>query len=123
MNVRKLQKADVETLLEWYADAAAAQGRAMDVYDFRAANPQADLAFAIYREIRARGSEAQQALLTLLKHPDPHVRHWAAGDALEFAPEEAEATLTELVESASPPSKMTFERTLRAWHNGTLRFP
>lgn len=119
----ELKEVETGTLLEWYADAASKHGKAMETYDHRTANPQADRAFAIYKELRERGRDAQAQLLTLLKHADPHVRHWAATNGLEFAPEQGETMLLELISSAEGESKIMYQRTLRAWQDGTLKFP
>lgn len=52
--------------------------------------------WAIYREVRRRGPEAEAAFLRLLRHPEPYVRAEAAMDAIHFSPAEAEPVLVEI---------------------------
>lgn len=122
MKVSQLPKASVADLLKAYAEAAAAHGAASAKGDYRKANPQHDSLAVIYRELRARGSEAQRSLLGLLDHPDEAVRGWAASHALDFAPDEGEPVLEALTTSAGI-WKLTSEMTLKEWRKGTLSFP
>ena len=91
-----LKQQDTARLAALYAETAAEYGRALEHLSARAANRQADRVMAIYKELRDRGADAQSALLPLLDHVDPHVRRWAAFHAIEFAPQQAEVTLTDL---------------------------
>ena len=77
---------------------------------------------AVYRELRARGKTAQNALLPLMTDPDDAVRGWSAAHALEFAPEQAEPVLTALADSRGV-SAFSAKMTLREWRKGNLSFP
>ena len=59
-----------------------------------AANRNADIVAAVYRELRQRGTESE--LLALLDSPDPGVRGCAGAHALEFAPIDGQRVLTAL---------------------------
>lgn len=123
MRKAQIKKADVPTLVVAYVDAAVAQGKALEVGDHRRANPKADLLSAIFAELRRRGLEAQQALLPLLRHPDPSVRCWAGAHALEFAPEQGEPVLAELAPTPRSFVALAAHVTLEQWRKGELRFP
>lgn len=111
--------AAVSELIRQYIAAAAEAGR-LDIPSWRQ-NRAADKVAAIYGELRHRGPDAQAALLTLLDHPDPGVRGWAASHALEFAPDRAVETL-EAMQGAEFPHGLNAEMTLREWRAGRLRF-
>ncbi len=123
MTSRQLHKADVHTLVEWYAAAAAAHGVASSTGDYRTANKEWTIITSVYRELRSRGSEAQLALLELVSSPDDYVRSWAAAHALEFAPEVAEPVLTELANRPRGLASLDAEMALREWRAGKLHFP
>ena len=91
--------------------------------DTKAQNAAADCVAGIYRELRSRGLESQQALLPLLDHPSIKVRGWAGAHALEFAPDIGEEALNKI--AAGDVSLHEFEAkiTLREWRAGRLRFP
>ena len=76
----------------------------------------------VYRELRARGAEAQSALLPLLDHENDAVKCWAASHALEFAPERGEPVLTRLARGRLALA-FSARQTLREWRNGNLSFP
>jgi hypothetical protein len=90
-----LRKADIPTLVRTYREAAISH-RDAQLTDPKTANRNAKLAVSIYKELRARGPEAQRALIPLVHDEDVRVRSWAAVDALEFAPGEALPVLEEL---------------------------
>jgi hypothetical protein len=117
-----LTDATVKELVSTYVEAAAAQGRASAEGDDRTANAHHDRLADAYRELRARGREAQGAILALLDHPDPHVRSWAGAHALEFSPEDGERTLEELVDEGGL-AGFNAEMTLATWRQGSLQFP
>lgn len=114
---------DTEALVQKYALHAASHRRATEDGDHRSANREHDRLAAVYREIRGRGTVAQEALLPLLTHSDASVRVWAAAHSLEFRPGVAEATLIELAESAGGLARVSAESTLREWRAGRLVFP
>jgi hypothetical protein len=93
---KDLCTADVGSLVRDYIAAAIIHGDATLTRNFRKGNPKADLLFSIYRELRNRGREAQNALLVLLNHPNDSVRSWAASHVLEFSPEDAVPVLEKL---------------------------
>lgn len=113
----------LEALVEGYARAAAAHGEATEVGDSRKANAAHLTIASTYRELRARGLDAQRALLPLLDDPRPGVRLWAGAHALEFAAAEGERALLAL--SARQGSLVAFgaSMTLRVWREGKLSFP
>lgn len=123
MTSKQLKKADIHTLITWYAAAAAAHGTASATGDYRTANKQWAIITSVYRELRSRGRDAQLALLELVSSPDDYVRSWAAAHALEFAPEVGEPVLTELANRPRGLASFTAEMTLKEWRAGKLRFP
>jgi hypothetical protein len=122
MNLTDLPRASLKALTDAYRREASAQGEATVAGDHEGANRHHDILAAVYRELRARGASAQQALLPLLQDPDDGVRSWAAAHALEFAPEQAEPVLTAVAESRGV-SAFNAKMTLREWRKGTLSFP
>lgn len=109
-----------DELIGAYVNASIAHGAAIDAGDYRTANRQNDVTAAISNELRKRGQERR--LLDLLEHENPWVRYWAAGEALQCAPGEAEPVLRRL--AALPPSlvRLTAETTLDEWRKGNLKF-
>ncbi|QRO01866.1 hypothetical protein JRI60_24030 [Archangium violaceum] len=120
MNVRNIQKASIEEIVQEYEQAALAYGQALTAADHRAANRAHDRIASAYREIRSRAAASQ--LLPLLRREDENVRACVAAHALEFAPEQGEPVLLEL---AACPGRIRTraEYTLKMWREGTLEFP
>lgn len=121
--MERLERVEVPTLIERYVDAAGRHGRASQDGSHEEANAAYEDLARLYGELRKRGPEAQQQLQPLLAHPDAFVRVWVGAHALEFAPEEGEATLRKL--SETDPSLAGFDAkvTLEEWRAGRLRFP
>lgn len=120
MSTPDLQRASIEVLLQEYELSAASHGRALAAGDHRAANRAHDRIASAYRELRRRTATSQ--LLPLLKSEDENVRAWVGAHALEFAPEQGEPVLLGLM--ARPGLlRLQAEYTLKAWREGTLRFP
>ncbi len=120
MNMRKLKKASIEELVQEYEQAAIAYGQALAAADSRAANRAHDKIAGAYRELRSRAAASQ--LLPLLRSEDEYVRSCVAAHALEFAPEQGEPVLLWL--AARPGLNRTrAEYALKAWREGTLKFP
>jgi hypothetical protein len=113
---------DVDRIVEVYAAAAAHHHRARQHGDSRGATMAFDEVGAAYRELRARGIDAQRALLPLLKHEDSAVRLAAGAHALEFAPDDGEPALTELAADDETSIAFDAEMTLEVWREGELRF-
>jgi hypothetical protein len=107
-----------DELVAQYARAAERHGEATRVGE--AANAEADLIAAAYRELRRRQSES--ALLALLGSQSEGIRAWAGAHALEFAPDRGEPVLAELAKSSGLIA-FTAQMTLREWRAGRLRFP
>lgn len=122
MRISDLKRAKVDELLVMYANAAVAHGQATIKGDFRNGNPQADIIFAIYRELRARGESAQHSLLSLIGHSDSSVRCWVAAHAMEFAPDRGQPVLEALSQEQGLIA-FTAEMTLEQWKKGKLKFP
>lgn len=120
MNVRNLQEASVEDLVQEYEQGAAAHGKALAAGDHRSANRAHDKIASAYRELRRRA--AALYLLPLLESEDENVRVWVAAHALEFAPEKGEPVLLEFTERPGL-LRIEAEYTLKAWREGTLKFP
>ena len=110
-------------LVAQYAAAAAAHGAASESCNSEEANKQADIVAKVYRQLRARGPEAQLGLLGLLEDPDPSVRCWAATHALEFAPERGEPVLRQLARGNPGFVRADASASLQVWREGKLRFP
>lgn len=120
MNVRNIQRASVEELVHEYEQAAVAYGQALAAADHRAANRAHDRIANAYRELRSRAAASH--LLPLLRSEDEHVRSIVAAHALEFAPEQGEPVLLWF---ATHPGRIRTraEYALKAWREGTLKFP
>jgi hypothetical protein len=120
MKVRNHQKASIEELVQEYEQGAIAYGQALAAADHRAANRAHDRIAGAYRELRSRAAASH--LLPLLKSEDEYVRSCVAAHALEFAPEQGEPVL--LWFAARPGRLRTpAEYALKAWREGTLKFP
>jgi hypothetical protein len=122
MKRTRLATADVSELVATYRDAASAHGDATEQADYKAANEMAETVAIVYSQLRRRGRQAQEQLLSLLGDPEPGVRLWAASHALEFAPAEGEAALEQL-RAIGKLVGLSAETTLREWREGRLRFP
>ncbi|AFE05648.1 hypothetical protein COCOR_04126 [Corallococcus coralloides DSM 2259] len=120
MSARKFQKATIEELLQWYEESSIVSGRALNAGDSRAANRAADKISGAYRELRSRGATSQ--LLPLLKSEDETVRTNVAAHALEFAPELGEPVLLWIAKRPGL-NGLAAEYVLKAWREGTLKFP
>jgi hypothetical protein len=119
---KDLHKMPCSSLIQLFAEAAAANIRAWEDANPQLANKAYDVQANVYRELRSRGIEAQRALLSLLNDPEPYVRCSAAAYALEFAPQDAEPVL-----QALRPLRGFVGHdagmTLDVWRKGELRFP
>lgn len=110
----------MEDLIDQYVNAAYAQGHASESGDFKTANLNSDLVCEIAAELKARGTVAQEALLTLFQHDDPYVRVWSAAHSLNFVPAEAEQVLEKIASDGPGVFRLTAEMTLREWRAGRL---
>jgi hypothetical protein len=120
MKVSNIQRASIEELVQEYEQAAVAYGHALAAANHRAANRAHDRIASAYRELRRRAAAFH--LLPLLKNEDENVRSCVAAHALEFAPAQGEPVLVEL--AARPgPIRTPAEYALKAWREGTLKFP
>jgi len=120
LSTRNLQQANIEELIQTYAQAAAAHGQALAAGNPRSANRAHDKLASAYRELRNRAMA--HLLLPLLGSEDENVRLWAAAHALEFSPEQGEPVLLKLA-TAPKLLGMQAKYTLKAWREGTLKFP
>ena len=112
----------IESLVQAYTIAAAKHGQTADDPNPETSNQQAEVIEGVYHELRERGREAQLHLLDLLDHSNPDVRLWAASHALEFAPDQGEPVLKELMDGGGW-AAVTAEITLQVWREGNLVFP
>ena len=122
MKKREIKKAELNELIRAYSEAAKVQGQATESGDYTTGNKASDLISAIYSELRRRGSDAQSALLPLLREDDPGIRLWAASHAMDFTPNDGEPVLKALI----PVGKfigLCAKTTLEEWTKGKLRFP
>jgi hypothetical protein len=122
MSPQRWNSATVDELVAVYAEAAMAHARASGEGDHRRTNKQHDIVADAYRELRRRGSDAQNALLAMREHPDPGLRSWIGAHALEFAPVEGEHILSELARAGGLQG-FNAEMTLTSWRQGDLEFP
>jgi hypothetical protein len=121
--VRKsYERNSTEELIRLYAQAASEHEEAQVRRDYQAGNPPADRIASIYRELRNRGREHQQRLLSLLTSNDPGVRLWAASHALEFEPSKGETVLGAFLTTEGILA-FCARITLDEWRKGALRFP
>jgi hypothetical protein len=118
-----IARAEVETLVRVYREAAMAHGVATEQGNYRVANRQHDVLAEVYRELRSRGRDSQMELLRLLDDINVHVRAWVAAHALEFAPDRGEAVLKRLASGAPSAVRLNAEMTLSEWKKGSLAFP
>lgn len=114
------KKASVEELIQEYEQAARDYERALKDANSRRANRAHDRILDAYRELRGRAATSR--LLQLLGSDSDNVRGSVAVHALEFAPEQGEPVLIELT---SHPGliAMRAHYALKAWREGTLKFP
>lgn len=120
MTVRNLRRASIEEIVQEYEQAAVAYGQALAAANHRAANRAHDRIAGAYRELRSRAAAAH--LLPLLRSEDEYVRSCVAAHALEFAPEQGEPVLLEFA-ARSGRLQTPAEYALKAWREGTLKFP
>jgi hypothetical protein len=123
MRKSQFKTASTERLVEEFRRLSAEHGHALEASNARAANRKFPTLVAIIQELRARGSEAQRQLLTLLADPDPSTRDWTAGAVLDFDPNEAEAVLEELVRTQIGILRFSASWTLELWREGTYNPP
>ena len=115
----ELSQRTVDELVDVYTQAAAASE---ELFPASAQNEAADCVDHVYRELRARGIEAQRHLLPLIEHERAGVRGWAAAHSLEFEPGLAEAALAVMAAEGTI-AGFTAATTLKEWREGRLRFP
>jgi hypothetical protein len=120
MSVRNLQGASIEELVQAYEQAAVAYGQALAAADHRAANRAHDRIANTYRELRSRAAASH--LLPLSRSEDKNVRAIVAAHALEFAPEHGEPVLLWFADRPGL-IRTRAEYALKAWREGTLKFP
>lgn len=85
--------ATYQQLVERFVTTAKARGEAVTDLDTRRANVCFDQMKAIDREMRARGTEAQKALIPLLHDRNRFVQYYASIYLLGLVPDEARAVL------------------------------
>jgi hypothetical protein len=120
MSTLDLERASIEELIREYELSASSHGRALAAGDHRSANRAHDRLARTYRELRSRSATSH--LLPLLKSEDENVRVWVGAHALEFAPEQGEPVLLGLMTRPGL-LRLQAEYTLKAWREGTLKFP
>ena len=108
-------------LVRRIAEDIAAAAFALEHGDPELSNAYVDRKNIFYKELRSRGQQGRDALLTLLDHPNPYVRCTAAGHALEFAPVRAEAVLESLRDLHGGVGAEAY-LILWAWQKGDLDF-
>ena len=123
MSSARNNEKNVARLIEEYAEAAAAHGKASSDGDYKKANRNHDIIADVRCELMERGDEGKTALLDLLTHPDPSVRTWAAAHSLQFDAQRAEATLVEVAQSDAGIVSFAAEMTLEQWKKEELSFP
>jgi hypothetical protein len=120
-NLNDLSHLSCSSLVELFAEAAAANGHAWENAKPRLANNAYGVKVKVFRELRSRGIEAQRSLLSLLDHPDRYVRCAAGTYALDFDPQAAEPVLLAL-EKLRGFSGHHASLALEMWRKGELRF-
>ena len=114
------ETATLEEIITEYVDAVMAYDPALLAGDSAGATAAYERVAVCSRELRRRGLDAQKALLPLLGHQIFRVRLCAATDALEFAPEIAEAELAKLA-SSNDLVGLDASTILREWREGRLK--
>jgi hypothetical protein len=109
-------------LVRAFAQCGVAREREVGIAKREAALRLLAMQEQIYRELKARGPEAQRALLPLLDHPEPGLRRYVGYLALEFAPEEGERALSAVARSGGLPAYEA-RLTLEQWRSGRITFP
>ena len=117
-----IEEEAVADLVQRYAEAACAHGRATEAGDHATTNQASEVIAGVYRELRRRGVDAQSALLPLLHAAEPGVRLWAGSHALEFAPADGERALSALEDGPERLLAFSAKMTLRQWRSGCLVF-
>lgn len=95
---REIQKHRTDELIAQFAETAMSGHEAMQYGNPDEYNRLRDNMTAIEDELKFRGFAARQALLPLLDHVHPGVRHEAAAACMGFAPNEAIPVYEKLAE-------------------------
>lgn len=120
MRRENLQTRTLVQLIERFADIAIAQDDALLNSDISKFNRLYDRMDEVDSELRARGTEARQALLQLYSHPNLQVRLKAAVRSLGVAPSHARRLLEDLRKSGAPQA-LDAGMTLRGLDEGSFK--
>ena len=120
--IKSLGSVPTNDLVKQYVNDIKANTRAIESGDSETANVYSAQVLSIYRELRARGRQAQDALLPLLSHEDLDVRETAAAHALDFAPDIGLPVLREI--EATPAGRFasaSARMALMSWEDGNFK--
>ena len=82
-------------------------------------NRFADQGEAVHRELKSRGDDGVDAILSLIHHPNPNVRYAAAVDCLRQRPALALPVLEEMARTNDYfETKINPDRALQMWREG-----
>jgi hypothetical protein len=108
-------------ILARYVDAATAHGLAYEKDDTGNANRQAGRVIRALHALDEAGN-GRESLLTILDHPNPNVRCWAATHLLNVQSSRAVRVLERLAAARSWVG-FNARMTLELWREGTLEIP
>ncbi|MFP2896278.1 DUF2019 domain-containing protein [Corallococcus sp. 4LFB] len=110
--------ADLQKLVEEFAQNVAAQTDAIWRGDAKTGNKHAKESIAAFKRLRTHGDVGRDALATLFIHPRMDVRTAAAALLLRYRTDEAKAVLEE---AAKGKGLIPFEarEALKRWEEGT----
>jgi hypothetical protein len=121
-----MSKADFDTTLQRYVDAATTHGKATLVGDNKTANKQASLLKKIYKRLEEDNSLAEDLIKSLFQQDNVPVKIWASAHALglNIHTDEAVRILDQYSKNKSIGILgLTSEMTVKEWRKkGSLKF-
>ena len=115
MKTSEIKQLSEDELRQRYADAARQYRVIAAGNDVFGAEQQAAVIEQIYQELKSRGKNPQNSLLSLLDHDDPAVLRWAAAHALKFAPGMGKPVLEKLATKSLGFLSGDAQTVLREW--------
>ena len=98
MRMGRLSQAAVPDLSRMFVDLCRRERTATLRMDITAHHALSDRLIDVSKEIKRRGEDGRQAILTLLDHDEENVRLWAASYVLELDPDLAPDAAVSLLE-------------------------
>lgn len=108
-------------LIEKYAMAAEAYGKAIENGDARESNRQFQVVESSFKALKEQGAVGLKSIAALLSSEISGVRLWSAAHLLNY-PEYKSLLVLEKLKASSSILALTAEITLEQWRNGTLKY-